>query len=428
MSNDRRGWVDDDSTVNARTAEGERALQARRADEPKDELASRRRYDELARQVQLLGYAIRGHGLDLIDAPARIAALRQAVAAAEGIGDLTRLIGHLDRLSEQVMSRQAYEREQERAARELDRIVAKAQELASSTDWSTTSDAFDELSQQWATAIKKAPNRVQTDTWRGFRSARDRFRKARDAALAEREFSDTLRAWAATFSPKGEYSSHSTSTSVTAETAAQSMIEENMAALLNRDFVQEPRILVYVGGEADDASLAPIEEALEEVLNAYGYDIRTCKGPFRGSITKLFKGLWRRTKEIRDCDLGQDLAAEMQRAIQLRAVDLEQAKVDDAKAAAVAKLMEAAAPHAVVTIQVGAMLLLKAHDMLVVRDLTPREMLYVRRNSHLVTEPRALLAGLNSCDLPTSVEFSDAHAPLSGERRAALAEEVEEFK
>lgn len=189
---------------------------------------------------------------------------------------------------------------------------------------------------------------------------------------------------------------------VTAEVAAQSMIEQNMDALIKAqgEPTTELPIMVYIGGDADDASLSPVEEAVRGVLDAYDLELGGCQGPFYGSITKWFKGLKRGGKTLAASELGQDLAADAQRALQLRAVDLEQAKVDDAKATAVAKLIEAAAPHAVVTIQAGSMLLLKAHDMLHVRDLTPREMLAVRRNSHLVPDPKALLAVLDSCECP----------------------------
>ncbi|MFG2076953.1 hypothetical protein [Nonomuraea maritima] len=209
---------------------------------------------------------------------------------------------------------------------------------------------------------------------------------------------------------------------VSAEVAAQSMIEQNMDALLNptRQPNEDLPIMVYVGGDADEAALSPIEEAIKGVLDSHELRIETSQGPFLGSIAKWFKAVGRGAQSLADSEIGHDLAAEAQRAIQLRAVDLEQAKVDDAKATAAAKLIEAAEPYSVVTIQAGSMLLLKAHDMLVVRDLTPREMLYVRRNSRLITDPKALLAGLDSCELPTSIDSCELPSTLAAQRRSEL--------
>ncbi|MGW6499355.1 hypothetical protein [Nonomuraea angiospora] len=226
------------------------------------------------------------------------------------------------------------------------------------------------------------------------------------------------------------HASASAPLTVSAEVAAQSMIEQNMDALLNPD--RQPNedlpIMVYVGGDADEADLSPIEDAIQDVLDAYELRIDTCQGPFLGSIAKWFRAVRRGAKSLADSEIGQDLAAEAQRAIQLRAVDLEQAKVDDAKATAVAKLIEAAAPHPIAIIQSGSMLLLKAHDMLVVRDLTPREMLYVRRNSQLITDPKALLVGLDSCELPTAIDSCELPSTLAAQRRSELtagSEDVE---
>ncbi|MEU4511753.1 hypothetical protein AB0G05_19855 [Nonomuraea wenchangensis] len=209
---------------------------------------------------------------------------------------------------------------------------------------------------------------------------------------------------------------------VSAEVAAQSMIEQNMDALLDpaRRPNEDLPIMVYVGGDADEDALSPIEEAIKGVLDAYELQIETSQGPFLGSIAKWFKAVGRAAKSLTDSEIGHDLAADAQRAIQLRAVDLEQAKVDDAKATAVAKLIQAAEPYPVVTIQAGAMLLLKADDMLVVRDLTPREMLYVRRNSRLITDPKAMLAGLDSCELPTAIDSCELPSTLAAQRRLEL--------
>lgn len=221
------------------------------------------------------------------------------------------------------------------------------------------------------------------------------------------------------------HDSLTTLSDMNAELAAQAMITRNMDALLDERPDQHLPIMVYVGGDTGPDALSPVEEALREVLEAYDQTLDDCHGPFFGSIAKWFKGVKRGARELSNSEIGKDLAAEAQRAIQLRAVDLEQAKVDDAKAAAVAKLIEAAASHDVVTIQAGSMLLLKDNDMLFVRELTPREMIYLRRNSHLVTTPKALLSGLNSCALDPDSQACELPSHLIAEPRTELARGVE---
>lgn len=58
--------------------------------------------------------------------------------------------------------------------------------------------------------------------------------------------------------------------------------------------------------------------------------------------------------------------------------------------------------------------------MLVVRDLTPREMLFVRKNSHLVTDPKALLAGLDSCEPSTDVNSYELPDAIAAQHRSGL--------
>jgi hypothetical protein len=70
-------------------------------------------------------------------------------------------------------------REQARATKE--KLVAEAEELASSTEWGETSRAFRDLMTRWK-AAGGAPKDVDDALWKRFRAAQDTFFGARDAA------------------------------------------------------------------------------------------------------------------------------------------------------------------------------------------------------------------------------------------------------
>ncbi|MGC5013062.1 DUF349 domain-containing protein [Streptosporangium sp. DT93] len=78
------------------------------------------------------------------------------------------------------------QREGVRSSKE--RIVAEAEELASSTDWGTTASAYRELMQQWKNA-GRASREVEDELWGRFKGAQDRFFQARSAVFAERDAS-----------------------------------------------------------------------------------------------------------------------------------------------------------------------------------------------------------------------------------------------
>ncbi|MEV7011645.1 DUF349 domain-containing protein [Streptosporangium sp. NPDC051022] len=78
------------------------------------------------------------------------------------------------------------QREGVRSSKE--RIVAEAEALASSTDWSTTASAYRELMQQWKSA-GRASREVEDELWGRFKGAQDQFFQARSAVFAERDAS-----------------------------------------------------------------------------------------------------------------------------------------------------------------------------------------------------------------------------------------------
>jgi hypothetical protein len=90
-------------------------------------------------------------------------------------------------------AQQAEQRETARATKE--RLVAEAEELATSTDWAAGTSAYRDLMSSWK-AAGPAPRETDELLWKRFRAAQDMFFAARQAAQSaqDSEFRQNLRA------------------------------------------------------------------------------------------------------------------------------------------------------------------------------------------------------------------------------------------
>ena len=78
------------------------------------------------------------------------------------------------------------DRERVTASQEKERLCRRAEELATSTDWGTTSAAFRDLLTAWK-AAGRAPKDVDDALWHRFKAAQDVFFSARNSASTERD-------------------------------------------------------------------------------------------------------------------------------------------------------------------------------------------------------------------------------------------------
>jgi len=190
VSTDPWGRVDDDGTVYVRTAEGERAVGSWQAGDPAEALAYyRRKFEELATQVELLEQRVRGTDLPPAQAEASILKLREAVATANAVGDLDSLQRRLTGLSELVAKR----REELKAARELqraaarevkERIVAEAERIAEhTTHWKSGGERLRQLVEEWK-AAERVDRATEAALWKRLSAARTAFAKRRKAYFA----------------------------------------------------------------------------------------------------------------------------------------------------------------------------------------------------------------------------------------------------
>ncbi|MEU5883963.1 DUF349 domain-containing protein [Spirillospora sp. NPDC047279] len=76
--------------------------------------------------------------------------------------------------------------QREEARREKERLVAEAEAMTESTDWSDTAAAYRDLMRRWKLAGRAARD-AEEDLWTRFKGAQDTFFSARSAAFAERD-------------------------------------------------------------------------------------------------------------------------------------------------------------------------------------------------------------------------------------------------
>jgi hypothetical protein len=80
----------------------------------------------------------------------------------------------------------ALEQQREVSKGRKEKIIQRAEELSTSTDWKATADRYKQLMTEWKTA-GRAPREVEDQLWARFKAAQDVFFQARSAQFAEQD-------------------------------------------------------------------------------------------------------------------------------------------------------------------------------------------------------------------------------------------------
>jgi cold shock CspA family protein len=147
-------------------------------------------------------------------------------------------------------------------------------------------------------------------------------------------------------------------------------------------------ITIYL---ASEANASEVELALVELLDALDVDITESMPPIHGSWLGFRSGRFRRLLSSEQAD---DVVARIERAVQVRLLDQQQADVDVKQAEAVAHLMTGLENQESACIQVGSLFLIKVGGTLVVRNLTPQEMSFLSRYPTALSSPAQVLGAL----------------------------------
>ncbi|GAA4824891.1 DUF349 domain-containing protein [Nocardioides caeni] len=186
------GRVGDDGTVYVKTADGERAVGQMPDATPEEALAFyTKRYDNLALEVDLLHRRVLTGVLSPEEAAQSVRLVRDQLADAHAVGDLTVLTGKLDELGPVIATqrdaRKAAKAQRSAEAREQkSQLAAEAEKIASGRDWRNGANRLRELLDQWK-QLPRIDKAADDELWKRFSSARSAYTKARKAHFAEQD-------------------------------------------------------------------------------------------------------------------------------------------------------------------------------------------------------------------------------------------------
>ena len=192
------GRVAEDGTVFVRTADGEREVGSYPGATPEEALAYfTRKYDELLASAELLLQRVTQTDLPAKEAVDGLTRLREHVAEANVVGDLSLIEAKVAEIATATEARKQVEGAQRSAAREKSKarreeIVAEAERIAAqppaSVQWKTSGARMRELLEEWK-AEQRAGARLDRETetalWQRFSAARNGFDKARRVHFAQ---------------------------------------------------------------------------------------------------------------------------------------------------------------------------------------------------------------------------------------------------
>ncbi|MGZ4780796.1 MAG: DUF349 domain-containing protein [Oryzihumus sp.] len=192
------GRVAEDGTVFVRTSDGEREVGSYPGATPEEALAYfTRKYDELLASAELLLQRVTQTDLPAKEAVDGLARLREHVAEANVVGDLSLIEAKVAEIATATEARKQVEGAQRSAAREKSKarreeIVAEAERIAgqppASVQWKTSGARMRELLEEWK-AEQRAGARLDRETetalWQRFSAARTGFDKARRVHFAQ---------------------------------------------------------------------------------------------------------------------------------------------------------------------------------------------------------------------------------------------------
>ncbi|MFC4122052.1 TraR/DksA family transcriptional regulator [Nonomuraea zeae] len=163
----------------------------------------------------------------------------------------------------------------------------------------------------------------------------------------------------------------------------------------------------------DGRRSSDVERAVRDLLAAHGLEDWGWSSPIHGSWLRT---LFTRGKQVASSEVTKELLDEVRRAIELRTLHEPQAAVDEKKCAAATGLIAALKDERRAAVMIGSILILKDVELLIVRELTQRELCYLERNPELLKCPGQLLDDLQSLpeEPATAVRHGASQPELSG--------------
>ncbi|MEV4116087.1 hypothetical protein [Nonomuraea sp. NPDC049695] len=143
-----------------------------------------------------------------------------------------------------------------------------------------------------------------------------------------------------------------------------------------------------------DAESAPaVERALRQFGEAFGWEMTPRSEPLEGSWFRRFR---LKAKDLAMSADAKEIAEELRRAAELRALHSVQADNDSKQAQAAATLIQALDGTEQAVVMVGSVLVIKDAGRLAVRTLTQRQLMFLERSADM-TQPSNVLEALELC-------------------------------
>jgi hypothetical protein len=184
------GRVSEDGSVYVRTGDGERKVGQWPDGDPAEALAFfKKRYDDLAFEVDLLEQRVKAGTLAPDEAAAAVRQVRTSVAEAQAVGDLDGLGTRLDAVSTAIEERREQRRADrarkvEQAKAQKEKIATEAERISESDDWRNGANRMRELLDEWK-ALPRLDKGTDDRLWRRFSTARTTYTRRRKGHFAE---------------------------------------------------------------------------------------------------------------------------------------------------------------------------------------------------------------------------------------------------
>jgi len=190
QTTDDWGRVSDDGSVYVRTADGERKVGQWPDGGPVEALAFfKKRYDDLAFEVDLLEQRVKAGALTPEDATSAVKKVLSSIAEAQAVGDLESLNARLGALTSTINERREV-RKAERAKKveaakvQKEKIATEAERISESNDWRNGANRMRELLDEWK-ALPRLDKATDDTLWRRFSTARTTYTRLRKTHFSE---------------------------------------------------------------------------------------------------------------------------------------------------------------------------------------------------------------------------------------------------
>jgi len=190
QTTDDWGRVSDDGSVYVRTADGERKVGQWPDGGPVEALAFfKKRYDDLAFEVDLLEQRVKAGALTPEDAASAVKRVLSSIAEAQAVGDLESLNKRLGALNSVIDERREV-RKAERAKKveaakgQKGKIATEAEQISESNDWRNGANRMRELLDEWK-ALPRLDKATDDTLWRRFSTARTTYTRLRKTHFSE---------------------------------------------------------------------------------------------------------------------------------------------------------------------------------------------------------------------------------------------------